>query len=159
MIKCPPLIPEKYFTYQSNLIKLGYSDASETFESYLSRMNSYVVLFAAIIQTKPFSPAEDNPFGLSFGWKWLACTLNNPALDSTTSLIASFIEIAGYAMLEGYKSNFAALLSYIKNEYVQRIAKETHLPSKKRLEILIDKIIDHNGKCFIEEPSERHLDP
>ena len=60
--------------------------------AYMERMSAYVALFAAIVQTRPFSGIQ-NPFGIANGWRWLASILNMSPRNITPFLLCSFLEV------------------------------------------------------------------
>ncbi|KAK9934541.1 hypothetical protein M0R45_021681 [Rubus argutus] len=74
----------------------------ESVDSYLTRLESYMKLYGAIVQTE-----IDNVHGLKEGWAWLARFVNAlPANRYTAVALAAFLHMAGYSLFRKYRNQF-----------------------------------------------------
>ncbi|KAI9594394.1 GLE1-like protein-domain-containing protein [Syncephalis fuscata] len=103
---------------------LGYASNDEEVEQYKERMCGIVALFSAIVQTTP-ADGGINPYGMMYGWRWLACILNQPAHSITPMLINTFLEVAGPALLETYRDQARKLIAYIIEDYMGRLSSKS----------------------------------
>ncbi|KAI8057639.1 GLE1-like protein-domain-containing protein [Syncephalis plumigaleata] len=124
MKNCPYVIPDYIIRQPGQSDEayrkvLGYASNEEA-EQYKERMCGMVALFSAIVQTTP-SGNNPNPYGMLYGWRWLACILNRSPHTITPMLINTFLEIAGPALLEVYGDQARKLLQFIIQDYVPRL--------------------------------------
>ncbi|XP_074318897.1 mRNA export factor GLE1-like [Silene latifolia] len=86
----------------------------ETMDKYLERLESWMKLYGALIQTEGHR--------LEYGWTWLARFLNTlPVNVFTASALTAFLEMAGFALDEKYKDQFRKVLTAISREFVQKL--------------------------------------
>ncbi|KAM0940301.1 putative GLE1-like superfamily protein [Dioscorea sansibarensis] len=104
---------------------IGYREEEgriESSDSYLKRMESYMKLYAAIIQTQV--PGTQNPHGLKEGWAWLSRFLNNlPANRTTAVALHAFLKMAGFALFMRYRSQFTKIINFISDNFLPVLKK------------------------------------
>ncbi|KAH7681587.1 GLE1-like protein [Dioscorea alata] len=104
---------------------IGYREEEgciESSDSYLKRVESYMKLYAAIIQTQV--PGIQNPHGLKEGWAWLSRFLNNlPANRTTAVALHAFLKMAGFALFKRYRSQFRKILNFISDNFLPVLKK------------------------------------
>ncbi|KAJ4710976.1 GLE1-like protein [Melia azedarach] len=135
---------------------IGYQEENgeiESLEDYLRRLESYMRLYAALIQTE--IQGVHNAHGLKEGWTWLARFLNAlPANIFTAVALNAFLQMAGFALFNKYKSQFRKILNVISDNFLN--AMEARDGSKLNLVIKgIQSYIE--DKKFLEEPEGRTL--
>ncbi|XP_039132789.1 protein GLE1-like isoform X2 [Dioscorea cayenensis subsp. rotundata] len=115
---------------------IGYREEEgriESSDSYLKRVESYMKLYAAIIQTQV--PGIQNPHGLKEGWAWLSTFLNNlPANRTTAVALHAFLKMAGFALYKRYRSQFSKILNFISDNFLTVLKKRDNA-SKVYVEI------------------------
>ncbi|KAH9772934.1 protein GLE1 [Citrus sinensis] len=135
---------------------IGYREEDgkiESLENYLSRLKSYMRLYAALIQTE--IPGVQNAHGLKEGWAWLARFLNAlPANIYTAVALNAFLQLAGFALFKKYKSQFRKILDNIYDNFLNALkARED-----SKLNLVIAEIQYYiEDKKFLEEPEGRTL--
>lgn len=135
---------------------IGYREEDgkiESLENYLSRLKSYMRLYAALIQTE--IPGVQNAHGLKEGWAWLARFLNAlPANIYTAVALIAFLQLAGFALFKKYKSQFRKILDNIYDNFLNALkARED-----SKLNLVIAEIQYYiEDKKFLEEPEGRTL--
>ncbi|XP_039123316.1 protein GLE1-like [Dioscorea cayenensis subsp. rotundata] len=104
---------------------IGYHEEEgriESSDSYVKRVESYMKLYAAIIQTQV--PGIQNPHGLKEGWAWLSRFLNNlPANRTTAVALHAFLKMAGFALFKRYRSQFRKILNFISDNFLPVLKK------------------------------------
>ncbi|XP_020599446.1 protein GLE1 isoform X2 [Phalaenopsis equestris] len=134
---------------------LGYREEDGKIEStneFLNRVESCMKLYAALIQTEIVG--VKNPYGLNYGWAWLAMFLNAlPANRTTAVALEAFLKMAGFSLLRKYKSQFMKVLNVISRRF---------LPSlKQRGEAVHDIVMKLeqylDDKIYLREPEGRQL--
>ncbi|KAL7174196.1 hypothetical protein ACSBR2_033450 [Camellia fascicularis] len=135
---------------------IGYKEEDgeiESEESYVSRIESYMKLYGALVQTQVES--VQNRHGMGEGWAWLARFLNAlPANLYTAVALQAFLEAAGFGLYRRYKSHFKKLLNVIYRDFVNAL--------KKRGDAKLNKVITSiqtyiESNRFLEEPEGRSL--
>ena len=88
----------------------------EAEEEFVNRLQGYVRLYAAILQS---DKAVDG-FGPGASWTYVAQLLNAlPACRYSACALDAFLSIAGYKMFISFKSQFLKLMKYIKDMFLQ----------------------------------------
>ncbi|KGN51729.1 protein GLE1 [Cucumis sativus] len=125
----------------------------ESVEDYLMRLEAYVKLYGALIQTE--IPGVRNLHGLEEGWAWLARFLNAipPNLFTAASLNA-FLKVAGFAMYRKYKSQFRKLLNIISNNFLSALRGKGNANLNH---IILDIETYLEDRRFLEEPEGKTL--
>ncbi|KAK4760482.1 hypothetical protein SAY87_005375 [Trapa incisa] len=99
---------------------LGFHEDNGNIESvkdYLTRLESYMRLYGALVQTE--ADGVQNYHGLQEGWAWTARLLNNlPANIYTATALNVFLQMAGYGLFRKYKSQFAKILNVIHESFL-----------------------------------------
>lgn len=135
---------------------IGYKEEDgeiESEESYVSRIESYMKLYGALVQTQVES--VQNRHGMGEGWAWLARFLNAlPANLYTAVALQAFLEAAGFGLYRRYKSHFKKLLNVIYRDFVNAL--------KQRGDAKLNKVITSiqtyiESNRFLEEPEGRSL--
>ncbi|KAJ6824634.1 protein GLE1 isoform X3 [Iris pallida] len=136
---------------------VGYREEDnkmETTDVYLSRMQSYMKLYAAVVQTE--IDGIKNPHGLKEGWAWLARFLNVlPANRSTATALYAFLKMAGFAMFRRYRSQFVKILNTIGGIYLPKL-KEREGQKVGKLVYELEQYLD--GKTYTREPEGWRLE-
>ncbi|RKP11244.1 GLE1-like protein-domain-containing protein [Piptocephalis cylindrospora] len=96
----------------------------ETMDQYHRRMSSVIALYGCILQTQ-VSSKPGNPLGMSEAWKWIARLLNLTPRRITATLLMSFLEMTGAALLETYGQQATKLLFFILTDYLPMLPKES----------------------------------
>lgn len=128
--KCPLLVPFYYpiakhlHCEQLDHESFGYKFDSlgnvESDAKYLQRMTGIIRLYASLIVTS--SKCDQPVIGLSHAWIFVAGTLNqNPVADITATILVEFLKIVGFAMHQGYGSQFIKLLQHINSHFLKKI--------------------------------------
>ncbi|KAL5718021.1 hypothetical protein ACHQM5_010966 [Ranunculus cassubicifolius] len=131
---------------------LGYREEEdgkiESTEQYLGRLESYMKLYGALIQTE--IEGVNNLHGIEHGWAWLARLLNHlPANIYTAVAVEAFLKMAGYKLFRKYKSEFRKLLNIISKQFVSSL--ETRKDPK--LNPVVLKIKTYiNKNQYLKEP-------
>ncbi|KAG2701869.1 hypothetical protein I3843_06G060200 [Carya illinoinensis] len=135
---------------------IGYRETEGKIESigdYLRRLESYMKLYGAIIQTEV--QGVRNIHGLKEGWAWIARFLNTmPANRYTAVALNAFLQMAGFALFRKYKSQFMKVLSIISNNFLEALkARE-----ESGLRATIVEIQAYmEDKKFLKEPEGKAL--
>nr|AFK45310.1 unknown [Lotus japonicus] len=125
----------------------------ENTEDYLQRLESYVKMYAALVQTEV--PKVQNLHGLQHGWAWLARFLNAlPANQYTAVSLDAFLRMAGFALFIRYKSQFLKMLNVISENFLVDI-KSLNAPELRKTVAEIQTYIE--DKMFLQEPEGRSL--
>ncbi|KAI4345292.1 hypothetical protein L6164_012428 [Bauhinia variegata] len=143
-------------TKEAYFRSIGYRENDgkiEDTEVYLTRLESYMKLYGALVQTE--IPGVENIHGLKEGWAWLARLLNAlpPNIYTAVSLNA-FLQMAGFALFRRYKSQFQKVLNIISDNFLVAL--------KRRKEPALTRIIAEmqsylEDKKFLQEPEGRSL--
>ncbi|GLT36662.1 hypothetical protein SLA2020_110250 [Shorea laevis] len=135
---------------------IGYREDEgkiESTEDYLKRLESYMRLYGALVQTEV--QGFQNIHGLKEGWAWLARFLNAlPANIYTAVALNAFLQMAGYALFGKYKSQFRKILNIISDNFLNalRAREDSEL---KPIIVEIQTYIE--DKRFLQEPVGRSL--
>ncbi|KAK6930930.1 mRNA export factor GLE1-like [Dillenia turbinata] len=120
----------------------------ENVDRYLERLESYVRLYAAIVQTE--ADGVQNAHGLKEGWAWIARLLNAlPANKYTAVALEAFLSMAGFSLYRRYKSQFQKILDVIYNHFLVALKAQTD-PKVNQTILRIHTYIE--GKQFLKEP-------
>lgn len=130
---CPLTMP---LVYEANdgrsdseaKLRMGYrviEDASvssgksfETTDDYLTRVQGYVMLYAAITQ----SSQPSNPHALQHAWAFMARLLNDiPTSRTSATCLDAFLKIAGYRLAQRYGRQFHKLLHVVQNSFLKEL--------------------------------------
>ncbi|OWM89697.1 hypothetical protein CDL15_Pgr024445 [Punica granatum] len=135
---------------------LGFKEDNGKIESvndYLKRLESYIRLYGALVQTEV--EGVQNPHGLAEGWAWLARFLNAlPANIYTAVTLKSFLQMAGYALYRKYKSQFGKILNVISENYLAALKARDN----SELNPVIAEIQSYiEDKKFLQVPEGRVL--
>ncbi|KAL5824978.1 hypothetical protein ACOSQ3_021041 [Xanthoceras sorbifolium] len=135
---------------------IGYREEDGKIEShkdYLRRLDSYMRLYAALVQTE--IPGVQNAHGLKEGWAWLARFLNAlPANMYTATALNAFLQMAGYALYRKYKSQFGKMLKIITDSFLNALRSREDQELKPVIAEIQCYIEDRK---FLEEPEGRTL--
>jgi nucleoporin GLE1 len=96
-------------------------------------MAGILSLYAAVTQIE--FPGT-HPHGIGNAWSWLARILNLKPKRITAQLVLSFLQVAGYRLLQVYNRQFRKMLLLIKEEVLQRLPQES-LASATRLQLFV----------------------
>ncbi|XP_030510978.1 mRNA export factor GLE1 isoform X5 [Cannabis sativa] len=126
----------------------------ENVKDYLIRVESYMKLYGALVQTE--INGFQNTHGLKEGWAWIARFLNTlPANRDTAVALNAFLRMAGYALFKRYKSQFRKILSIISDNFLNALRSQEN-PALNLLITEIQSYIEDNK--FLEEPEGRSLE-
>ncbi|KAF7834473.1 protein GLE1 isoform X1 [Senna tora] len=135
--------------------RIGYRESDgniESTEDYLKRLESYIKVYGALVQTE--IPNVRNLHGLEAGWAWLARFLNTlPANKYTAVSLNAFLQMAGFALYRRYKSHFLKLLKVISDNFL--VALKQKEPAMTRTIVEIQSYIE--DKKFLQEPEGKSL--
>ncbi|KAK7260359.1 hypothetical protein RIF29_26337 [Crotalaria pallida] len=159
MYTVPKHLVYRKATFQSKeayFRSIGYREDDgkmESTEDYLKRLESYMKLYGALVQTEIMNVR--NLHGLQEGWAWLARFLNAlPANQYTAVSLNAFLQMAGFALFKRYKSQFAKLLKIISENFLVDL-KARNIPEITRTVAEIQAYI--HDKKFLQEPEGRSL--
>ncbi|KAM0987581.1 hypothetical protein ACFX13_011871 [Malus domestica] len=125
----------------------------ENVDNYLARLESYMKLYGALVQTE-ISRVE-NAHGLREGWAWMARFLNAlPANRYTAVALKAFLYTAGYSLFKKYKSQFRKMLNIISDNFLKAL-KERRDSNLNSVIAEIEAFIKDNE--FHREPEGRTL--
>lgn len=154
----------KHITYSESAFEckeayykaVGYREIDgklESIEEYLRRLESYMKLYGALIQTEV--QGVQNIHGLKEGWAWIARFLNTlPANRYTAVALNAFLQMAGFALFRKYKSQFMKVLSIIYNNFLEPLKAREESGLRKTIVGIQSYIED---KEFLKEPKGRGL--
>ncbi|XP_054805414.1 mRNA export factor GLE1 isoform X2 [Prosopis cineraria] len=129
-----------------------YDGKIESTEDYLKRLESYIKLYGALVQTQ--IPNVPNSHGLEEGWAWLARFLNNlPANKYTAVSLNAFLQMAGFGLYRRYKSQFLKMLKVISDNFLVDLKQKE--PELTRIIVEIQSYIE--DKKYLKEPEGRSL--
>ncbi|XP_037496784.1 protein GLE1 isoform X2 [Jatropha curcas] len=160
---CVYTVP-KYIAYSKSafdsrvayLKTIGYEEHDgkiESTEEYLQRLESYMRLYGALVQTEV--QGVQNPHGPKEGWAWLARFLNTlPANKYTAVALKAFLQTAGFVLFRKYRSQFRKLLNIILKDFL-KVLRESEDSELRPIIIEIQSYIEDNE--FIQEPEGRSL--
>lgn len=135
---------------------IGYREDNGKIESvtdYLKRLESYMKLYGALVQTEV--NGVQNIHGPKEGWAWLARFLNSvPANMYTAVSLNAFLQVAGFALYRKYKSQFSKLLHIISDDFVKAL-RERQDPELNPIIVEIESYI--KDQMFLQEPEGRRL--
>ncbi|CAL5203768.1 unnamed protein product [Lathyrus oleraceus] len=135
---------------------IGYREEDEKLEStedYLKRLESYMKVYGALVQTE--IPNIQNLHGLQEGWAWLARFLNSlPANQYTAVSLNAFLQVAGYALFRRYKSQFLKMLNIVSNNFLVDL-KSRNVPESTKIVANIQAYIE--DKMFLQVPEGKNL--
>ncbi|KAL5975069.1 hypothetical protein ACLOJK_031745 [Asimina triloba] len=130
---------------------IGYQEKDgkiESTDSYLKRMEAYMMLYAALVQTE--ISGFRNLHGLEEGWAWLARFLNTlPVEPSTAVALLAFLRMAGFMMFRRYKSQFKKIINVISSEYLVSL-RTIQDPNLNQVKADIEYYIESNQ--YLKEP-------
>ncbi|XP_074297369.1 mRNA export factor GLE1-like [Silene latifolia] len=137
-------------TEQKYFKAIGFREKNgklETMDEYLERLESWMKLYGAFIQTEGH--------GLEYGWTWLARFLNTlPVNVFTASALTAFLEMAGFALHEKYKDQFRKVLTAISKEFVQKLKASRN----QRINPVVMRLEDYiKSNKFLVEPEGMRL--
>ncbi|CAK9316521.1 unnamed protein product [Citrullus colocynthis] len=125
----------------------------ESVEDYLTRLEAYMKLYGAWIQTEV--PGVRNLHGLDEGWAWLARFLNSvPPNIYTAASLNAFLNVAGFAMFRKYKSQFRKLLNIISDNFLSALRGKGNT-NLNRIILDIESYLE--DRKFLQEPEGRVL--
>ncbi|KAJ1380498.1 GLE1-like [Sesbania bispinosa] len=160
---CPYTVP-KHMVYRKSTFQskeayfrsIGYRENDEKMEStedFLKRLESYVKVYGALVQTE--IPNVPNLHGLQEGWAWLARFLNAlPANQYTAVSLNAFLQVAGFALFKRYKSQFLKMLNVILENFLVDL-KSKNVPEMNNTIVMIETYI--KDRTFLQEPEGRSL--
>ncbi|XVE92291.1 hypothetical protein REPUB_Repub01dG0084500 [Reevesia pubescens] len=135
---------------------IGYREDDGKIEStkdYLKRLESYMKLYGALVQTEVANC--QNFHGLKEGWAWLARFLNAlPANIYTAVALNAFLQMAGFALFRKYKSQFMKMLNIISENFLNALRAQED-PELKPIIVAIQVYLE--DKRFLQEPEGRAL--
>ncbi|XP_039043925.1 protein GLE1-like isoform X1 [Hibiscus syriacus] len=133
---------------------LGFREDDGKIESkkdYLKRLESYMKLYGALVQTE----GRQNVHGLKEGWAWLARFLNAlPANIYTAVALNAFLQVTGFALYRKYKSQFVKLLNIVLENFLSALRSQED-PELRPIMAEIQSYLE--DKKFLEEPEGRTL--
>ncbi|KAJ6321435.1 hypothetical protein OIU77_011499 [Salix suchowensis] len=125
----------------------------ESEKDYLKRLESYMKLYGALVQTEV--QGVPNIHGPKEGWAWLARFLNVlPANMYTAVALNAFLQTAGFALFRKYKSQFTKMLLIILNDFLKAL-REREDSELNPIILEIQSYIEDNK--FRQEPEGRSL--
>lgn len=130
---------------------LGYREEDgkiESKEQYLSRLESFMKLYGALVQTD--IDGVRNLHGIEEGWAWLARLLNSlPANLYTAVAVNAFLKMAGFKLYRKFKSQFGKILNLISNNFVGVLEQRGHQDLAK---VIMEIKLYINNKQYLKEP-------
>ncbi|XP_027942072.1 protein GLE1 isoform X2 [Vigna unguiculata] len=135
---------------------IGYREVDgklETTEDYLKRLESYMKVYGALVQTETTN--VQNFHGLQEGWAWLARFLNTlPANHYTAVSLNAFLQMAGFALFKRYKSQFLKMLNVVSENFLVDLKSRNISELTKTITEIQTYIED---KKFLQEPEGKSL--
>lgn len=135
---------------------IGYREINGTVESreeYLKRLESYMKLYGALVQTE--IEGFPNRHGLQEGWAWVARFLNYlPPNKYTAVALKSFLEMAGFGLFRKYKSQFKKILRVIDEDFLVTLKKRSDPDLGNDILTIQSYIADQR---FCQEPEGRRM--
>ncbi|KAA8533231.1 hypothetical protein F0562_033236 [Nyssa sinensis] len=150
----------KYINYSKSVFAteeaynkaIGYREEDgriESTDSYVARLESYMKLYGAIVQTEV--EGIQNVHSLKEGWAWFARFLNTlPANLYTAAALQAFLEMTGFALYRRYKSQFKKLLKIIYSDFLNALKEREEDTKLSKVIYSIQTYIESNR--FLEEP-------
>ncbi len=151
--RCPYIVPRypPKLPNQSDIqykIDLGYKHGeqgiTEDESSYTERMSGLVTFYAALVQSVPLRPMNDNPYDVKYAWIWLVAFLQMPPRPITPYVLASFFDIAGYRLLSFYQEDFLKMLHYCAQTFIPQIPSVS-IGARTRLKIFVESALQERA--------------
>ncbi|XP_078434899.1 nucleoporin GLE1-like protein isoform X2 [Wolffia australiana] len=137
---------------------IGYreeEDKMESTDSYLDRVESYMKLYGALVQTDAGN--VPNPHGLREGWAWLARFLNTlPVTRSTAVALEAFLKMAGFALFKRYRGQFVKLINTINQRFMPALRRSQSDPDVHRIISKLEAYLNH--RQYLTEPPGHRLE-
>ncbi|CAI0394030.1 unnamed protein product [Linum tenue] len=138
--------------------QLGFKEDGGQLESvkdYLRRMEAYMRLYGALVQTETVRGIE-NSHGPAAGWLWLARFLNAlPANAFTAVALNAFLQPAGFVLYRKYKSQFRKLLHMVSSHFLNAL-KTRDDPDLRLIIMEIESYIQ--DRRYLQEPEGRRME-
>ena len=158
---CPLSVPV-YYGYRAGGDEVEYLKAmkykiddddgsKETTDDYIARMQGYVMLYAAMVQ----SDNPSNPHGLNHGWEYVSRVLNYlPANRLTATALDAFLKVAGFKMAAVYRGQFIKLLQCVQRDYLGDLA-QTNDPDVRAVATRLSTYL--STRQFMKPPEGRNM--
>lgn len=152
--ECPLCVPELFQPGPKasknvefyNAMKFRVKDGAnavvniESEEEYVNRLQGYVRLYAAILQTDN-SPDLANVY-MGKAWSYLAWLLNEiPACRYSASALDAFLSVAGFKLYGTFRGQFEKLIKYIAS-YFLRDLSDTRDPDASAVSARLESYIE-----------------
>ncbi|XP_061346988.1 mRNA export factor GLE1-like [Gastrolobium bilobum] len=125
----------------------------ESTEHYLEWLESYMMVYGALVQTE--IPNVQNLHGIQEGWAWLARFLNAlPTNQHTTVSLNAFLQVSNVDLFRRYKSQFLKMLKVISENFLVQL-KSRQAPELTKTVTEIETYIE--DKKFLQEPEGKSL--
>ncbi|CAL1358532.1 unnamed protein product [Linum trigynum] len=138
--------------------QLGFKEDGGQLESvkdYLKRMEAYMRLYGALVQTETVC-GNENSHGPAAGWLWLARFLNAlPANAFTAVALNAFLQTAGFVLYRKYKSQFGKLLHMVSSHFMDAL-KTRDDPDLRLIILEIESYIQ--DRRYLQEPEGRRME-
>lgn len=92
---------------------------------------------------KPKRGHNKTPHNLTHGWRWLSSILNmEPQIDTTATMLHTFLETIGFEMQTRYGKMFLKLLQIIRGKFLKACKEKCTGGAGTRLELLLDQYME-----------------
>lgn len=104
--------------YKAMGFRVDSASKVESEEEYVNRLQGYVRLYAALLQTDTSSQAT-----LGQAWSYLAWLLNDiPACRYSASALDSFLSVAGFRLFGAFRKQFEKMMMYVSTYFLKELS-------------------------------------
>ena len=104
--------------YEALHFKVSEGGTVENEEEYVSRLQGFVRLYAAVLQVDRDQERMEEALGQA--WTYVAWLLNAlPACRYTASALDAFLSVAGFKMAQRYGRQFAKMMAYVSTYFLK----------------------------------------
>ena len=137
------------------LVEIGYlksyDGTMESEDKYQERMTGFMVLYAAIMQTR----TEGNPFTIDEAWAWLSVLLNQKSRRISPYVLLGFLEVAGFELECRFGRQFAMAMHVMHDAFVPTIPKGCESAKARLVSFFVDwsrqgRLQEHKGRAIPE---------
>lgn len=106
--------------YKAMAFRVDSGHKVESEEDYVNRLQGYVRLYAALLQTDVSPELSQGTIGQA--WSYLAWLLNNiPACRYSACALDSFLSVAGFRLFGAFRKQFEKMMMYVSTYFLKEL--------------------------------------
>lgn len=139
--------------YRAMRFRVDTTSKVENEEEYVNRLQGYVRVYAALLQTDTAPDLSHAAIGQA--WTYLAWLLNDiPACRYSASALDAFLSVAGFRLFQAFKKQFEKLMGYIST-YFLRDLSEVQDPDASAVATRLESYV--NMRQYTQVPKGRNM--